>query len=303
MTAKYGSAEALLIAFHPCYVFPMDTVKKRLHILNDFAFLKSFGEKGDETQLTAFLNAVLRRTDRKKIISLEIIENKELPAEITGGKLSKLDVRAMFEGDTKVGIEVQLKNEYNKDKRSLRYWALDYSRGITEGQDYVELPGVIVVNILGFAHIPLEDFHTSFHIYEDRHKEYMLTDVLEMHFIEMVKWRKLKEKDLNDPLHRWMVYFDEQSPPEMIEEVVKMDTAIRLAEDKIVMIMRDPALLHAYDMFELTRIDYKLGMQGARQEGKKEGKIETAKNLKDMGIAIEQITRATGLTADEIGKL
>jgi glycerophosphoryl diester phosphodiesterase len=144
----------------------MDAVKRRLHILNDFAFLKSFGEKGNEPQLIAFLNAVLRRTGRKRIVSLEIIENKELP-------------------------------------------------------------------------------------------------------------------------------------PEMIEEVLRMDTMIRLAEDKMAMIMRDPALLHAYDMFELSRIDYKLGMQGARQERA----MEIAKNLKAMGIAIEQITSATGLTVDEIGKL
>jgi predicted transposase/invertase (TIGR01784 family) len=280
---------------------PVNT--KRLRILNDFAFLKSLGEKGDEPQLISFLNAVLRRTSRGKIVSLEIIENKELPAEAMGGKLSKLDVRAALLDGTKVNIEVQLKNLRNMDKRSLRYWSLDYSRGIIEGQDYVELPAVIVINILGFAHIALDDFHTSFHIYEDRHKEYMLTDVLEMHYIEMVKWRKLKEKDINDPLHRWMVYFDEKSPPELVEEVLKMDTAIKLTDDQMLMIMRDPALLHAYDMLELTRIDYKMGMQDARQEGRQEGKLETAKNLKAMGIAAEQISRATGLTADEVRKL
>jgi predicted transposase/invertase (TIGR01784 family) len=275
--------------------------------LNDFVFLKCFGEKGREEQLTALLNAVLRRTGKKRIVSLEIIENKELPAEITGGKLSKLDVRAVLQDGTRVDIEVQLKNEYNMDKRSLRYWALEYSRSITEGQDYIEMPPVIVINILDFAYIPLDDFHTSFHIYEDRHKEYMLTDALEMHFIEMVKWRKLKEKDLNNPLHRWMVYFDEQSPAELVEEAVKMDTAIQATEDKMAMIMRDPALLHAYDMFEQARIDYKMGMQGARQEGEQEGErkraVEIAKNLKAMGIAIEQINRATGLSAEAIAKL
>jgi predicted transposase/invertase (TIGR01784 family) len=97
--------------------------------------------------------------------------------------------------------------------------------------------------------------------------------------------------------------FDEQSPAGLIEEAVKMDTAIQATEDKMAMIMRDPALLHAYDMFELTRIDYKLGMQGARQEGRLEGKVETAKNLKAMGITIEQINRVTGLSAEEIAKL
>jgi predicted transposase/invertase (TIGR01784 family) len=71
--------------------------------------------------------------------------------------------------------------------------------------------------------------------------------------------------------------------------------------------MRDPALLHAYDMFELTRIDYKLGMQGARLEGRLEGErkraVEIAKNLKAINLAVEQIHRATGLSAEEIAKL
>jgi predicted transposase/invertase (TIGR01784 family) len=77
------------------------------------------------------------------------------------------------------------------------------------------------------------------------------------------------------------------------------------------MIMRDPALLHAYDMFEMTRMDYKLGMQGARQEGRLEGiregeqkgKVEIAKNLKAIGLAVEQIHRVTGLSTEEIAKL
>jgi hypothetical protein len=59
---------------------------KRLCALNDFAFMKILGEKGDELQLTAFLNAVLKRTGKNRIVSLDIIENKELPAEVTGGK-------------------------------------------------------------------------------------------------------------------------------------------------------------------------------------------------------------------------
>jgi predicted transposase/invertase (TIGR01784 family) len=124
---------------------------------------------------------------RKKIVSIEIKENKDLPPEITGGKLSRLDVRAVFEDGTKVNIAVQLKNEYNMDKQSLRYWAVEYEQGIIEGHDYIELPAVIVINILEFSCIGLKDFHTSFHIYEDQHKEYMLTDALEMHFLEIPK--------------------------------------------------------------------------------------------------------------------
>ncbi|MDR2097854.1 MAG: Rpn family recombination-promoting nuclease/putative transposase [Spirochaetaceae bacterium] len=293
----------------------MSGAVKRLYALNDFAFMKILGEKGDETQLTAFLNAVLKRTGKDSIVSVEIIENKELPPEIIGGKLSKLDVRAMLGDGTRIDIEVQLKNEYNMEKRSLRYWALEYTRGIVEGQDYIDLPCVIVINILDFSYIGLDDFHTSFHIYEDMHRDYMLTSALEMHYIDMVRFRKYKGKDLNEPFHRWLIYFDEQSPPELVEEVLNMDTAIRAAQDKMEMIRRDPALLHAYDMYELTRIDYKLGMQGARQEGLQEGRqeglreglqksaYEIARRMKNRGAPPGQIAGDTGLSIDEITKL
>jgi hypothetical protein len=34
---------------------------ERYNLLNDYLFLKVMGEKGDEVQLLAFLNAVLKR--------------------------------------------------------------------------------------------------------------------------------------------------------------------------------------------------------------------------------------------------
>jgi hypothetical protein len=39
---------------------------ERLNPLNDYLFLKYMGEKGDEEQLLAFLNAVLHRTGKDK---------------------------------------------------------------------------------------------------------------------------------------------------------------------------------------------------------------------------------------------
>jgi predicted transposase/invertase (TIGR01784 family) len=300
---------------------------KRLRALNDFAFMKILGEKGDEPQLTAFLNAVLKRTGKNRIVSVDIIENKELPAEITGGKTSKLDVRAILDDGTRINIEVQLKNEFNMEKRSLRYWALEYTRGLTEGQDYRELPCVIVINILDFSYIPLDEFHTSFHIYEDRHKEYLLTDALEMHYIDMVRFRKYRGKDLNEEFHRWLIYFDEQSSEGLVEEVLQMDTAIQAAQSKMEMIRRDPALLHAYDMYELTQMDIEFGMHGAwlkgQQEGRSEGRQEglqegekkglqkgrldeqrkIARKLKEHNTPVEHIADCTGLSLDEIAKL
>ena len=49
-----------------------------------------------------------------------------------------------------------------------------------------------------FEFIPEEriaDVHTTFHLWEDDHKHFMLTDALEIHFIDMSKFRKLARKD------------------------------------------------------------------------------------------------------------
>jgi predicted transposase/invertase (TIGR01784 family) len=276
----------------------------RLKPLNDFAFQKAMGEKGDEEQLLAFLNAVLKRTGKDKLESVEILENKDLSADSVGGKAAKLDVLAKLADNTKVNIEVQLENQHNMEKRSLDYWAWNYIKGIGKGQDYIELPTVIGINILGFSYIPLDDFHTSFHIYEDRHKDYRLTDALELHFLDMVKFRRWNEKDiLHDPLHRWLVYFDENSPQNLIEEVLAMDPAIQKVQNTIDLIRGDEALFRTYLSYEKAAADYTSGINGARREGREEKALEDAKNFLGMGLSPEQVAKGTGLPLDVIAKL
>jgi predicted transposase/invertase (TIGR01784 family) len=120
----------------------------RLKVLNDFAFQKAFGEKGDEAQLLAFLNAALERTGKGNLESVEILESTDLPADIAGGKSGKLDVLAVIPGGSKINVEVQIKNEFNMEKRSLYYWSRKYGWGFLSGEDYRELVPVIAVNII-----------------------------------------------------------------------------------------------------------------------------------------------------------
>jgi predicted transposase/invertase (TIGR01784 family) len=120
----------------------------------------------------------------------------------------------------------------------------------------------------------------------------------------MVKFRRVKRKDLqSNPLHRWLVYFDKYSPLSLIEEVIKMDAGIQRAQEKMDMIRRDPALLHTYQMYELTLFDEASRLYGARQEGRLEGKVEIAQMMKNEGDSVEKIARMTGLSLDEIAGL
>ena len=59
---------------------------RRLNPLNDFLFYKVMGEKGSELQLTGFLNAVLGRTGRKPIETLEIRDDRSIVKDLLEDK-------------------------------------------------------------------------------------------------------------------------------------------------------------------------------------------------------------------------
>jgi predicted transposase/invertase (TIGR01784 family) len=132
----------------------------------------------------------------------------------------------------------------------------------------------------------------------------MLSGALEIHFVDMVKFRKLGERDIrNDALQRWLAYFDLDSPGELIEEVVRMDRAIQKAQERMSYICGNKEELRAYQMREMALSDWTSGVNHARREGKQEGIQEIARNLKAMGLPAGQIAKATGLTEKQIEEL
>jgi predicted transposase/invertase (TIGR01784 family) len=285
----------------------------RFDPLNDFLFLKVMGEKGDEVQLLGFLNAVLGRTGDSSLSSLEILENKSFPADIIGDKSSIFDVRAMLRDGTMVNIEVQLRNLKNMDRRSLFYWSREFTRGLKAGQDYNVLPNTIAINIVNFRFLETNNFHTVFHIREDSDPSLVLTDALEIHFIDMVKYRQERKKgSRDDALSRWLAWLDVSSSAELVEEAVDMDEAIKAAEERMVYVTGDDEAIRAYEMRQMALADivarrnfdreegHAEGLAIGREEGLAEGlaieKREIARKMMEMGIPAEQIQAITGLS-------
>ena len=284
----------------------------RFNPLNDFLFFKVMGEKGDETQLLGFLNAVLCRSGEYPIQSVEIQDNQSFEADIASGKSCVLDVLAILSSGTKVNIEIQLKNQGNMQRRSLFYWSKVFSEGLDEGQDYQELPKVISINIIDFSFLPGSKFHTRFHIREDSDSAIILSNALEIHFINMAKWRKLKDKDIKDNvLHRWLTWFDERSPPELIEEVVNMDTAIKAADERQSYITQSEEARRTYWSRRKAEHDRVSGLNYATQKGMKKGlkqghdkaTLNIARNALAEGASLEFVQKITGLDVETIRKL
>jgi predicted transposase/invertase (TIGR01784 family) len=281
---------------------------ERLKPLNDYLFQKLLGEKGDEEQLLSFLNAVLKRTGKNILQSVEILENKTFTPEIIGNKTNILDVRAVTGNGDKINIEVQLKDLHNQDKRSLMYWSREYVKDMESGDDYKTLPNVITINIVNFDYILLEAYHTSFHIREDEHPNYILTDALEIHFINMAKFRELKEKDIkNDSLERWLTFLDETTPLEVIEEIKQMDAAIRKTAEKLDFVSKDKEALRLYHLREMGMSDLTTAINTAVEKAeirvKQKTKLEDARNALRAGGTVEFVSAFTGLDIDTIKSL
>ena len=154
------------------------------------------------------------------------------------------------------------------------------------------------------AEVSVDDFHTVFHLWEDSHKDCLLTDALEIHFIDVKKFNALPEKDIkNDSLHRWLTFFDQSISDDLLKGLIDMDAAIYKANEKMIFLANDKEVLRLYNMREMAQIDYNSGMKKARDEGKAEAKTETARNLLEMNMTHEQIAKATGLTPEEINSL
>jgi predicted transposase/invertase (TIGR01784 family) len=286
--------------------------------LNDFLFYKVMGEKGDETQFLGFINAVLGKTGDDRFTGVKILENKTFTPEVKGDKSSTFDVRAVLSSGARVNVEVQLRNCHNMGKRSLYYWSREFSGSLAAGQDYSELPDVISINIVDYDYPSARNFHSSFHLWEDAERELLLTGALEIHFLNMVRYRK-QGGVMDKPLDRWLTWFDAGSPPELVAEVVKMDEAIQVADDRLMYVTEDKEAARAYWRHQMALSDRTSELNYARDEGLREGVergieqgieqgvergMETvARNALAKGLPIETICDITGLDAETINSL
>ncbi len=94
------------------------------------------------------------------------------------------------------------------------------------------------------AEVSVDDFHTVFHLWEDSHKDCLLTDALEIHFIDVKKFNALPEKDIkNDSLHRWLTFFDQSISDDLLKGLIDMDAAIYKANEKMIFLANDKEVL------------------------------------------------------------
>ncbi len=120
-----------------------------------------------------------------------VLLNNELTRESEQSKTSYLDIRARLKNGEQVNIEIQVLNLNNMVERSIFYWSRLFYSQLKRSEDYAGLEKFISIIIVDFDITESDDMHSIYHLTEDR-QGYRLSDVLEIHFIEL---SKLNHKD------------------------------------------------------------------------------------------------------------
>lgn len=186
--------------------------KKRYNLKNDIIFQTFFTRKGNEEFLIDFLNALLKK-EIKTIKIREEVNLERLSMEEKGGRL---DLQAKLEDGTIVSIEMQLRNEYNIEERTTLYSGKVISRETERGTDYQDINQVIMINILGYNFLEVDDYISETVIVLENHREYEVLTGLKWYFIELPKFRE-QNPDMDEKINQWLAFIDDYN-----EEVIEV---------------------------------------------------------------------------------
>ncbi len=270
---------------------------------NDYVFKRIFGHIGNENITMGLLNAILNLPIEK----INLDENRILERDVFSDKLGILDIKATINNNIVVNIEMQVVNYFNIFKRLMFYWGKAYNKEIQKGEEYDNLKKTIVIFIADFEIDNLElipKYHTKWQIREEDFPKILLTDVFELHIIELPKLNKLIKKGNkyeNKSLELWIKFL--LTPEEMEVREMEDNKAIKEAKEVLDEISQNEREEYLAELREKHILDYNSSHNEGIRKGIEETKKETAKKMLELNLDIETIMKVTELTKEEIEKL
>ena len=261
----------------------------------DFVFKKIFGSEEHPGVLIAFLNAVLKTN--VPIVDVEI-KNTDIEKAHIEDKFSRLDAKAKTSNKEIINIEIQLKNEYNMIQRSLYYWSKLYEEQLGDGDRYDKLCRTVCINILDFKYLKNDRFHNRYRLKEIETNE-ELTDIQEIHFIEIPKLNKLNSEEVVDMLEAWIEFLRDPES-EVVRKLEMTNKEIREAKDTLYKLSRNEKERELYFLREKSIKDEISVLANAEEMGIQKEKVETVLRLNSIGLDVSQIAVGAGITVEEV---
>ena len=203
-------------------------------------------------------------------------------------------------------IEVQLADNKDTAERFLFYWSRNYSSQLVRGDKYSKLNKVIGIMILDYKFEKLreiESMHTKWQIKETlTGKEITLTDLFELHIIEIPKAKKVLEQDATNELAQWMMFFNNPNEEE-VSKIMEENKEIKKAMNELEEISQDEELRRVEELKEKAILDEQMARNGLTEYGREEERKEIVKRLIDLNYPNDEIIKITGLLEKELEEI
>ncbi len=284
--------------------------------LSDLFARYLLGKSGNEDLLENLVNATLSDFNFEEVKDLEIIDPFNLSENIEL-KESIIDVKAKTKDNKTVIIEFQLCGNMNFVDRIFYYISKNVVNELKEGEDYPKIQKIISINLLDF-NLDFKDAgkpHRCFKLIDTKNQNISL-DYIQMHIIEVQRFINILENSTVEELKRnklltWMKFFTSKDLRLIENELKEANPIMTKAIEEYKRFTSDDKLMRAYAARDAFLVGQKMMLSREREEGIREGKLEgikensyaIAKTLKQMNMDDASISKATGLTIEEVEKL
>jgi predicted transposase/invertase (TIGR01784 family) len=263
-----------------------------------------FGSKGNEKLLALLLNALLQLKGKRQIQELEILNPINLP-EFKSDKTSIIDVKACDKSGEMYCVEIQVKAHSEILKRVLFYSSASYIKQITRGTKYTDLKKTICLWIMCETMLPEKEIYNKYLIKHDKNNK-ILTDLLEYHFVELSKFDKDKPTMLCNKFEKWLhilKFGDYYRTEADLPGGLRKETGISEVIQKMSIANTDEQMRYELLARDMFLSDLATDLDAAEKKGIKKAKIEDAMSMLSDGLAVEKVSKYTGLPVDEVKQL
>ena len=278
------------------------TEERYISLLTDFGSKRIFGTKPNKDLLIDFLNSLF---NGEQVVKDVTFLNSEHVGDVHTDRKAIFDVYCENEKGEKFIVEMQNAYQtYFKD-RSLYYATFPIREQAQKGEGWnYKLKHVYIVALLNYdMSDPAFSDDTINHDIGllDKQTHRVFNDKLTFKYVEISKFNKRIE-ELKTNYDKWLFVLQNLSRLDCQPEYLKTAVFNRLfAEAEIAKFTR--AELREYEDSLKAYRDIKNSLDSAEEKGERKKAIEIAKNLLEMGMPIDNIMKATGLSLEEIAKL
>ena len=299
---KYNNETPVMLPYgqHERYVNPY----------TDFGFKKLFGTEMNKDLLISFLNSLLKGK-REEITDVQYLNGEHL-GDGYGDRRAVFDVYCLTASGGRFIVEMQKAEQRFFKDRSIYYATAPIREQAPRGKWDYRLSDVTTVAILDFV-FPEDEYPKDSLLHEiklsDVDDGHVFYDKLTFLYIEMPKFNKTEEQ-LETMYDKWLF---------ALRNLSRLLDRPKALQERVFKRLFDQAEIARYTMEERREYeesvkeyrDYINTLDTAHEKGKKEGieigraegVIAVARSLKEMGMTVESIMKATGLSEEDIAIL